>query len=185
MNWASLRSSTAATRQECAYCGQAPGPGEKLATCAVCLGVGYCSGKCQEADWKAGHRELCRSPTRGGGLPKKDVDAFDSFMVRAGASELKRRMHVPLTIDDVVHVDGDTYDAKVVAVVDPATTPGGLDNVTVLAGQVSRRGDSGGEIRFARADVSALKSHDNLRTWLRENRSGLRRLRDALAGRSL
>jgi hypothetical protein len=44
----------------CSVCGKFPRPGEKIKRCSACKSVLYCGRECQEADWKAGHKDKCK-----------------------------------------------------------------------------------------------------------------------------
>ena len=45
----------------CATCGKAGGDATApLKLCARCHAVWYCSSECQRADWKAGHKRVCK-----------------------------------------------------------------------------------------------------------------------------
>jgi hypothetical protein len=47
----------AAVLPTCTYCGKAS---ENLKECAVCHRAHYCNRECQVADWKAGHKNICK-----------------------------------------------------------------------------------------------------------------------------
>jgi hypothetical protein len=60
----SSSSTTAVGRRRCSYksCEQrtSSSDSDKLSVCGGCRAVRYCSRACQAADWRAGHRALCR-----------------------------------------------------------------------------------------------------------------------------
>lgn len=52
-------------RRTCAACGQLPATGgQRLKRCDRCLSRWYCSAACQRADWRAGHKAVCRPSSR-------------------------------------------------------------------------------------------------------------------------
>ena len=48
----------------CSYCGQS-GHSKAIQACGRCLGL-YCSKECQRADWKAGHKKVCKQAAPAG-----------------------------------------------------------------------------------------------------------------------
>lgn len=53
----------------CAACGATSKPnGQALAVCSVCKSAGYCSTKCQKADWRV-HKKRCQAVGREGSGP--------------------------------------------------------------------------------------------------------------------
>ena len=48
------------TGKHCAHCQRQGSPGFLFKVCAGCNDTRYCGRDCQKADWKAGHKAVCK-----------------------------------------------------------------------------------------------------------------------------
>jgi hypothetical protein len=85
--------------KRCAACGLLQPPAERF-QCCPCGQVRYCSRKCQKADWKAGHKQVCTAPTgsargaaTGGPMFNGEMAAVDAEMAAAHGGSNSGAVH--------------------------------------------------------------------------------------------